>query len=477
MLFNSAVYLLFFAVVGALHFALPHRLRWALLLLASYGFYMSWNVAYIALIVASTVVDYTVGLSLARAQTPRGRRALLLASLGANLGLLFTFKYWGFFNDTMRSAAEAAGLAWNVPDLEVLLPVGISFYTFQTLSYTIDIYRGTLQPERHLGRFALYVAIFPQLVAGPIERASRLLPQIDVVKTLDWTRIGSGAQLFLWGLFKKVVIADRVSLYVDSVYRNLDFHNPTSYLLATYFFAVQIYCDFSGYSDMAIGSARILGFDLMQNFRRPYFATSTTEFWRRWHISLSTWLRDYLYISLGGNRIGVSKTYRNLLITMLLGGLWHGASWNFVIWGAFHGVLLALSRATQQTRDRAYVQLGIPDAVRDGLRVLITFHLVCLAWVFFRAETLADSLQIIEGIVGLGAAYSAPFSDPSVFLHGGVGILVLLAVQVWQERIGPVRESLSRAPRLVRWAAVYFLILANSLLGVETGSQFIYFQF
>ena len=188
-------------------------------------------------------------------------------------------------------------------------------------------------------------------------------------------------------------------------------------------------------------------------------------------------MRDYLYISLGGNRIGVSKTYRNLLITMLLGGLWHGASWNFVIWGAFHGVLLALSRATQQTRDRAYVQLGIPDAVRDGLRVLITFHLVCLAWVFFRAETLADSLQIIEGIVGLGAAYSAPFSDPSVFLHGGVGILVLLAVQVWQERIGPVRESLSRAPRLVRWAAVYFLILAISLLGVETGSQFIYFQF
>ncbi len=481
MLFNSAGYLLFFLAVAALHFALPHRYRWLLLLLASYWFYMSWNVAYIALILVSTFVDYFVARALAgsreRGHEPRRRRLLLLTSLCANLGLLFVFKYWGFFNDSMRALAEALSLHWELPDLDVLLPVGISFYTFQTLGYTIEVYRGTLQPERHLGRFALYVALFPQLVAGPIERASRLLPQIRAEHALDWNRVVSGAQLFAWGLFKKVVIADRVSLYVDAVYGNLDFHDPSSYLLATYLFAFQIYCDFSGYTDMAIGSARILGFDLMENFRRPYFSTSMTEFWRRWHISLSTWLRDYLYIPLGGNRHGVAATYRNLLVTMLLGGLWHGASWNFVIWGAFHGVLLGLSRATLPLRDRVYLRAGVPGWLRDGLRMAITFHLACLGWVFFRAETLADSLQIVGGIAGLGAAWSKPFVDPDVFANAGLGILVLLCVHVFQERIGGVRESLTRAPLLLRFAAVYALLVAISLFGVEAGAQFIYFQF
>ena len=477
MLFNSIAYLSFFLVVGLLHFALPHRYRWLLLLAASYAFYMSWNAAYLGLILASTAIDYTVGRRMAKAPGPRARRGLLLVSLVANLGMLFVFKYWGFFNDSMRALSSAAGVRWELPELDVLLPVGISFYTFQTLSYTIDIYRGSLQPERHLGRFALYVAFFPQLVAGPIERASRLLPQIDVVKAWDWDRVRSGAELFLWGLFKKVVIADRVSIYVDAVYGNVDFHNPSSYWIATYLFAIQIYCDFSGYSDMAIGSAKILGFDLMENFRRPYFATSMTEFWRRWHISLSTWLRDYLYIPLGGNRYGVTATYRNLLVTMLLGGLWHGASWNFVIWGALHGGLLAASRATLPWRDRLYSSAGVPVVLRNAVRMAITFHLACLGWIFFRAETLADSATIVGGMLGLGSAYAAPFVDVDVLLNASLGIAVLLVVQVWQERFGAVRDSLARGPVWVQWAGAYGLVLAISLLGVEAGAQFIYFQF
>ena len=366
------------------------------------------------------------------------------------------------------------GASARLPRLDVLLPVGISFYTFQTLSYTIDLYRGRIPVERHLGRFALYVAFFPQLVAGPIERASHLLPQLRSERHVDWARLTSGLQLVAWGLFKKIVIADRLGLYVDTIYQNVGAHGGASQLLATYAFAFQIYCDFSGYSDIAVGSAQVLGYDLTRNFRQPYFATSITDFWRRWHISLSSWLRDYLYIPLGGNRLGVSRTYVNLLITMLLGGLWHGASWNFVIWGALHGVLLSLSRATLPIRDQLYARAGLPCWLRDSVRMFITFHLVCVGWIFFRARTLGDAISVLSGI---SSDWGTLFVDASVFLHGALGVCVLLVVQIVQVRLGSTRTAIERLPIVVRWVLWYALIAAIVLLGVEGGSQFIYFQF
>lgn len=473
MLFNSIDYLIFLVAVSATFFLTPHSWRWLLLLAASYFFYMSWNAAYLVLILASTSIDYLVGLCLPRIARQH-RRWLLLTSLSANLGLLFVFKYWNFFNGSARTASEFFGLRWSVPDIDVLLPVGISFYTFQTLSYTFDVYRNEIRPERHLGRFALYVALFPQLVAGPIERARHLLPQLKNSATLDWARVVSGVQLVLWGLFKKVVIADWLAIYVDAVYGNVGAHEPATYLLATYAFAFQIYCDFSGYSDIAIGSARILGLDLMENFRRPYFSTSITEFWRRWHISLSTWLRDYLYIPLGGNRRGIGRTYANLLITMVLGGLWHGASWNFVIWGALHGGLLALSRVTLQVRDRIYCRMRIGPALKNAFRIIITFHLVCIGWVFFRAETLSDATTILTGFLG---PFGRPMLRPDVLGHAALGLVVLLMVEVWQEKRRPVRWTSLPISALVRAGLLYGLLLSIVLFGVETGSQFIYFQF
>ena len=474
LLFNSVEYFVFFGVVALLHFLLPQRWRWVLLLVASYAFYMSWNPAYIVLIGGSTLVDYCVALRLEKTQAQSRRRALLLCSLVANLGLLFTFKYWNFFQDSIVKAASWLGFAVEPSLLHVLLPVGISFYTFQTLSYTIDVYRGNITAERHLGRFALFVSFFPQLVAGPIERASRFLPQIELEKRFDRERVFSGLQLLMWGLFKKVVIADRLAIYVDQVYGNVGSHDATAYLLATYAFAFQIYCDFSGYTDMALGSAKVLGFDLMKNFKRPYFATSIQEFWRRWHISLSTWLRDYLYISIGGNRKGLPRTYANLLITMLIGGLWHGAAWNFVVWGAVHGLLLSGSRYTLPWRDSLYANFHVPGWLRDGLRMLITFHLVCFAWVFFRAASTADAFQILSG---LGGSWGPIQADRSLLAPAVLGVVLLLLVQMGQARWGSFRDMIRTWPAPIRWAVWYTLALLIYMFGAGPGQRFIYFQF
>ena len=343
MLFHSFAYFTFFPCVVALYFAIPPRHRWALLLAASYYFYAAWKPEYLLLIVASTLVDYLVGLGLGRHREPRVRRWLLAASLILNLGLLGVFKYADFFGQSLAGLARALGGGRNIPALNLLLPVGISFYTFQTLSYTIDVYRGEREPERHLGRFALYVSFFPQLVAGPIERSTHLLPELRAARPFDLDRVLSGLLLFAWGLFKKLVIADRAAAFVDAVYADPErFQGPTI-IVATYLFAFQIYADFSGYSDMAVGSARVMGIELMENFDRPYAARSITDFWRRWHISLSTWFRDYLYIPLGGNRVVPRRRLFNVLVVFVLSGLWHGASWTFVAWKAYHSVLFALT--------------------------------------------------------------------------------------------------------------------------------------
>ncbi|MBC8355948.1 MAG: MBOAT family protein [Planctomycetes bacterium] len=474
MLFNSLPYILFLFVLCGLYYLSPRRFRWVLLLVASYAFYMCWNAFYIVLILASTAIDYSVALLLGRTESRTRRRFLLGASLLTNLGLLFVFKYWNFFNDAAADLCAALTIPWSVPNLTVLLPVGISFYTFQTLSYTIDVYRGRIEPERHLGRFALYVSFFPQLVAGPIERAERLLPQLRENHRVEAERFLSGGLLIMWGLFKKVVIADRLSVYVDAVYGNVPEHNGLTYLLATYAFAFQIYCDFSGYSDIAIGSARLLGIDLMTNFRSPYFARDLQDFWRRWHISLSTWLRDYLYIPLGGNRLGNLRTYANLAVTMLLGGLWHGASWNFVVWGALHGSALALLKATGPHRERFKEKLRIPPPIMVGAQLLATFHFVCLTWIFFRAATVTEALQVVAGIA---SDWGSPFIEALPLAHAAFGIVVMLCVEVSLAYGIRLPTRLRPVPIATNWIAFYALFFAIALFGAEAGRQFIYFQF
>lgn len=463
MQFDSVEYGLFLACVVTAFYAVPVRWRTALVLAASAWFYARWNAAYLILIAASALTDYVAGRLIGQ---ERWRLRALLASLVVNLGLLGTFKYGDFLLRAVADVGAVLGAPVERPVLDLVLPVGISFYTFQTLSYTIDRYRGDLgHAERDPVRFGTYVLFFPQLVAGPIERAAHLLPQLAFERAFDAGRVSSGLQLILWGLFKKVVIADRLALYVDSVYGNVQVHNASSYLLATWFFAIQIYCDFSGYTDMAIGSARSLGVDLGPNFERPYFARSPREFWRRWHITLSTWLRDYLYIPLGGSRRTRARTASSLLVTMLLGGLWHGAAWTFVVWGAFHGALLVAQRSLPAWFAR----------VPDGIKILVTFQLVCVGWVFFRATSMGDATLILGRIATFD--FGRPFLDVVTLAHALPALFVLLLWEVFDARRSSPLDAWARSPRPIRWAGAYALIVAVVLFGVQEGSPFIYFQF
>ena len=488
MLFNSVEFVIFFVAVVAVYYLTPHRLRWILLLGASYGFYMAWEPSYILLIVFSTLVDYSAAIQMHRARTSRARTAWLLASLGGNCGLLFVFKYFNLFNDTARSVFRSLGTGYGVPDLDFLLPVGISFYTFQTLSYTIDVYRGARKPETHLGKFALYVSFFPQLVAGPIERSTRLLPQFFRRVEFNYERTVSGLQLMLWGFFKKIVIADTLAIYVDAVYGSPGQFTALPVILATYGFAFQIYCDFSGYSDIAIGAARILGFDLMQNFRQPYFARSIADFWSRWHISLSTWFRDYLYIPLGGNRVVKWRWHFNLLFVFLVSGLWHGAEWTFVVWGALHGGYLLASIWTKDLRERANRILGLDrlPRVHSLLQIVFTFHLVLLGWVFFRANSFAEAFQILRSITAIeistlfqmpAGINVAPLIGRSEMMIVFFAVVVLLIVQLVDERKKSTWQVLSGAPAAARWCVYSLLTLAVLNLGIPNEVPFIYFQF
>jgi D-alanyl-lipoteichoic acid acyltransferase DltB (MBOAT superfamily) len=408
----------------------------------------------------------------------RRRKLFLITSIVVNLGLLGFFKYFNFFADSALGIGRMLGLSEGLGSerlLQIVLPVGISFYTFQTMSYTIDVYRNQCPIERSYGKFALYLSLYPQLVAGPIERAKHLLPQLSEHTRWDWGRVALGLRTMGWGLFKKVCIADRLAVYVDAVYSDPQAgHSGPTLLLATYLFAFQIYCDFSGYTDIARGAAKVMGFDLMENFRRPYFATTITEFWRRWHISLSTWLRDYLYIPLGGNRKGEARTYVNLMITMLLGGLWHGASWNFVVWGGLQGVMLAASKATLPARDRLVARLGLPRPVVFAVRMLVTFHLVCLSWVFFRAHTLPDAWHVVTHV---WRDWPALMVNPGVTIYCALFVAVLLFAQTLAERHRGPGEVIDRAPMWVRWAVALAVLMCIPLFGVDGGSQFIYFTF
>jgi D-alanyl-lipoteichoic acid acyltransferase DltB (MBOAT superfamily) len=480
MLFNSLEFIIFFPIVVAAYFAIPHKYRWILLLLASYYFYMCWDYKYIVLILVSTVIDYFAAIQMSKTSVRYRKRLLLVLSLSANLGLLFFFKYFTFFSDNTNYLFDQFNIFASVPYYDFLLPVGISFYTFQTLSYTIDVYWGKREPEKHLGIFALYVAFFPQLVAGPIERSTRLIPQFYQIYTFNYARIRNGIILMTWGFFKKVVIADRLAEYVNEVY-----NNPTEYgglqdIIATFFFGSQIYCDFSGYSDIAIGSAMILGYDLMTNFKRPYLSRSIREFWGRWHISLSTWFRDYLYIPLGGNRVMKWRWYYNLFITFLISGLWHGANWTFVVWGALHGAYLVLAIITEKKRDSMAKASGlykIPH-LNNLLNLIWTFVLVYFAWIFFRANSFSDAILIIGNIFN-PYTYNADiqlFYYPADFYlsFGLIGLLIVIEI-LWEKY--RLIEILSAKPRYIRWAIMIVALISVMVLGKWDESDFLYFQF
>ena len=465
MQFNSFVFLLFFLVVYALHELARRSVRAQNLLLlgASWVFYAAWDWRFLGLLILSTLVDWFIALRMPGA-SPRGRKALLGVSLTGNLGMLALFKYADFFIESMVELLAALGVATDARRLGIVLPVGISFYTFQTLSYTVDVYRGQLPPRRSLLDFALYVAFFPQLVAGPIERATRLLPQLELPRRASADQRVQGSWLILWGLFKKVVIADTCASWVDAVY---DAPAPvgSEVLLATYAFAYQIYCDFSGYSDIARGLGKLLGIELMRNFERPYLARSPSDLWHRWHVSLSTWLRDYLYIPLGGSWRGTLLTYRNLMLTMLLGGLWHGAAWNFVLWGGFHGALLALER-----RWRGSAAPPRPGWVH-ALAVVGTFHLTCFGWLLFRATSLAHIGRLLSGFGStLITEQAARIAGGLLFLAG-----LLWAIELWLENADDprTRPGWNALGPLVVGGLLALLIL----LAPPEGRRFLYFQF
>jgi len=491
MLFNSVSFLIFFPITTAIYFALPYRLRWAHLLLASCLFYMAFVPAYILILLGTIAVDYVAGLAIESAAGAR-RKAFLAMSIAANVGVLAAFKYWDFFGANFNDLARALHWNYSMGALRMLLPIGLSFHTFQAMSYTIEVYRGSRGAERQLGIYALYVMFYPQLVAGPIERPQNLLHQFYEKHDFDYERVADGLRQMLWGFFKKLVVADRMSTIADAVFGRPHAFDPGRLLLATYCFTVQIYCDFSGYSDIALGAARVLGFKLMNNFDRPYLAITVAEFWRRWHISLSTWFKDYLYIPLGGSRAGALRHCRNLLIVFLLSGLWHGASWTFVAWGALHGFYMITHVFTAPLRARLSRSVGVS---RDSapvrlVRWFITFNLVAVAWVFFRADNVRQAFWIVSRLaenvlhpVEMASIFHPlPFEQwGDAFTSKNLGFVMLVfaiaaLVAVLRIRNKPL-ERLRTAPLWARWSVYYVIILAILWIGDLGGKSFIYFQF
>jgi alginate O-acetyltransferase complex protein AlgI len=493
MLFNSIHFVVFFIFVTGLYFLFPYRFRWALLLAASCYFYMIFKPIYILILFFTIVIDYFAGIYIHEAQG-KSRKNLLLLSIFANVGILAVFKYFNFINLNFSSLLGAFNLQNPIPFLEILLPIGLSFHTFQAMSYTIEVYRGNQLPERHFGIYALYVMFYPQLVAGPIERPQNVLHQFHEKFDFDYNRVALGLRQMALGMFKKVVIADRLAVYVNKVYSQPEDYTGLPLILATIFFSFQIYCDFSGYSDIALGSARVMGFNLMKNFDRPYFSASISEFWRRWHISLSTWFRDYLYIPLGGNKVARSRWFFNLFLTFLISGLWHGASWNFVIWGSLHGIFLILAIVFIKPIQKGtqFLEAFLGKSVVWVFHNLWTFCLVAFAWVFFRAATFDDAWYIITHFgkdLGLSIKASIFNTDNlrNHFLyveknkfHFFISIalvFLLLAFEFIQGKISITRYFSSKPP-VLRWALYFSLSWLFLLFGMfHAKQQFTYFQF
>ena len=513
MLFNSWQFLLFFAAIYIVCFLMTIHTVTAmqlLLLVASLYFYASWNPFYLVLILFSVVVTWLSSLLMEKYSSKK--KLVLISSLVINLAILFFFKYFNFFSDLVNRVGHVAGIGRILPCFSVLLPVGISFYTFQALGYSIDVYKGSVKAERNLLIYALFVTFFPQLVAGPIERSANLLPQFKTIHKFDYNRSVEGLLLATWGMFKKVFIADRLAVYVNLIYGNISGSSGIALLTATVFFAFQILCDFSGYSDIAIGIAKLLGFDLMRNFRHPYFSKSIAEFWRRWHISLSTWFKDYVYIPLGGNRVSIPRWYFNLLVTFLISGLWHGAALHFVAWGALHGFYQVAGHFTKPIRIKILKKCGI--ATDEGVKqwwkyvqIIFTFSLVCTGWIFFRAQGIRTSIQIIKHIlyipkeiwwalkIGIGkmglfdctrhllCINRTCFTDSLYGIALCIACILLLIAEALITRNRRGYELVRTFPVAVRWACYYVLfygafapIVWNYWKNIPV-SEFVYFQF
>jgi alginate O-acetyltransferase complex protein AlgI len=467
MLFNSLPFLFFYVIVTLLFFLIKDNKRWILLLTASCYFYITFVPAYILIIAFTIIIDYFAGLALEKTADKKKRKQLLILSLAANIGVLAVFKYYNFFVSNVDQLFDGHG---PLLYLKILLPIGLSFHTFQAMSYTIEVYRGNQRAEKHFGIYALYVMFYPQLVAGPIERPQNIIHQFYEKHPFRYDNFKAGLMQMATGFFKKVVIADRLAILVDGAYLHPRSQSGTSLLIATLFYSFQIYCDFSGYSDIAIGAARTMGFTLMDNFRSPYFSRSVNEFWTRWHISLSTWFRDYVYIPLGGNRVKVSRWYFNLMVVFMLSGFWHGANWTFIVWGALHGTFLIVHIVCNKLLQRWGYEFK-PNPLKSLLQVIFTFLLVSVAWVFFRAAYVSDALYIVKRI------FHANFNEHVQFAlnNNEIGFSVLLIVLLClKERFYltiPTQKNIS------------FIILISIIsfscyfFGVFNNKQFIYFQF
>jgi D-alanyl-lipoteichoic acid acyltransferase DltB (MBOAT superfamily) len=489
-LFNSLNFLIFFPIVTIGYFWLPYQWRWLWLLVASCVFYMAFVPIYILILVVTIVVDYFAGLLIERTRG-RERRRYLVTSIIVTCAVLFVFKYYNFFGTNVNWIADEFNLNFAVDPLALILPIGLSFHTFQSLSYVIEVYRGNQKAERHFGIYSLYVMFYPQLVAGPIERPQNLLHQLREKHPFEYRRVADGLKLMAWGLFKKVVIADRLAVVVNTVYADPTAHSGGALLLAAVFFAFQIYCDFSGYSDMAIGAAQVMGIRLMENFRRPFASRSVSELWTRWHISLSLWFRDYVYIPLGGNRVGRGRFAFNIMATFLLSGLWHGANWTFLLWGGLNGLFIVVGNWTRGFRDvlASAVGFGRLSSLRRALQVLTVFSLFVLSFIVFRAASIGDAWYIVThlfhdiGSWGDLGYWRQTLSYRSIGLADEelriafFSILALELVQAVQSRRS-VRAMLATRHWALRWTLYLALVWAILTYGMYTQVQpFIYFQF
>lgn len=477
MLFNSLQFILFFLIVTPVYYLLPHKFRWFHLLASSCVFYMAFVPVYILILFGTIIIDYFAGILIAKTDGKK-RKYYLIISLIANIGVLFVFKYYNFFIDNINDIGGA-----NLPFLKILLPIGLSFHTFQAMSYTIEVYRGNQKAEKHFGIYALYVMFYPQLVAGPIERPQNILHQFHEKKQFSYANIVNGLKLIAWGMFKKVVVADRLAIYVNEVFDNQLNYEGIPVIIACVFFSLQIYFDFSAYSDIAIGTAKTLGFDLMINFRMPYFSRTITEFWSRWHISLSTWFRDYLYIPLGGNRISKTRTKINQFIVFVISGFWHGANWTFLLWGFLHGLYIIMENELK-------AMLGTFKIYLPVKRILI-FGLITFAWIFFRAENIKQAFNIVGSLENnLLQQISNIISNADLarlkllYANKGAGVFLLSLLFVstvmlieWKQKDRSIIHYFHSLSKPVRYSMYFFLIYGSIFFGIFEKNQFIYFQF
>ena len=498
MLFNSYQFLIFFPIVCLMYWLIPVRFRYIWLLAASYCFYMGWNAKYALLLLFSTVITYLSGIFISRIKAlditekkkTKYMKLCVVFSFVINLGVLGWFKYFDFIFENIQKAFNVIGITLNSPAFDIILPVGISFYTFQALSYTMDVYRGDIYAEKNFLKYALFVSFFPQLVAGPIERSKNLLKQVSVPHRFDYEKCREGFLLMLWGFFMKLVIADRAAIIVNTVYNNYQSYPGLYLVVATVLFAFQIYCDFGGYSTIAMGAAKIMGFDLMENFNCPYFSKSVSEFWRRWHISLSSWFKDYLYIPLGGNRKGRIRKYFNLMVVFLTSGLWHGAQWSFVVWGGLNGLFQIIGDLLKPIRDKLnkWFKLDRTALSHKIFKVVFTFMLINFTWVFFRANRFLDGIGIIKSML-TNRNWWILFDD-SLFKLGQdwknfmvliAAILILLIADVFKYKGIKIREIILKQELWFRWSVYIFAIVFILVFGIwgpgYNDASFIYFQF